>query len=238
LEPTRVSARLTDLLHLERPPVALVFTDEPPQAVAQPAGPVPSACSFWREAERGVFYAPAENHFNCPVGAMVMGFELPAEISEQLGGLVESMCQQGYLALEEPAKIPTMDSRHRGIVYGPLAEIPAPPDVILMWLSPLQAMIYSEATGSANWTGALMEVSGRPACAALPKAVGRHEPGLSLGCAGMRTFTAISEDRMLAVLPGSEAEEFVAALERIVSANATMGAYYQDKVTQLSSPPG
>lgn len=218
--------------------MALVFTAEPPPGMAQPAGPVPSACSFWREAERGVFYAPAENHFNCPVGAMVMGFDLPAQVSQQLGGLVESMCQQGYLALEEPAKIPAMPGHSSGIIYGPLAEMSAQPDVILMWLSPSQAMIYSEATGSASWAGALMEVSGRPGCAALPKAVSRYEPGLSLGCTGMRTFTAISDDRMLAVLPGSEAEEFVAALERVVSANVSMGAYYQEKVTQLASPPG
>ena len=32
-----------------------------------------------------------------------------------------------------------------GIVYGPLGELPIEPDLILLWLTPRQAMFYSEA---------------------------------------------------------------------------------------------
>lgn len=229
-----LSDSLVETLALDRQPVALAFTDEPPPGTAEPAGPVPSACSFWREAERGVFYARAEHHFNCPVGAMVMGFELPGEIGSQLGGLIESMCRQGYIAMDEPANIPTVTRRSRGILYGPLAELPAAPDVVLLWLSPAQAMIYSEAAGRANWGASLMEVSGRPGCAALPRAVEGDQPGLSLGCIGMRTFTAISDDRMLAALPGSRAAQVAGELARIAGVNRSMEAYYQDQAAQLA----
>jgi uncharacterized protein (DUF169 family) len=49
---------------------------------------------------------------------------------------------------------------------------------------------------------------------------------MSLGCAGMRTFTDISDEMNLAVIPGSALAGFVDALERTVNSNATMRSYY------------
>lgn len=234
MEHTQVSARLVELLGLETAPVALAFAAEPPAAVASATKPVPSACSFWREAERGVFYASAEQHLNCPLGAMVMGFDLPAEVGEQLGGLVESMCEQHYLTADEPAKVPTVQRNSSGIIYGPLADFPVRPDLVLLWPNSQQAMIFTEAAGGANWTEAPMQVSGRPGCAALPLALANDRPRLSLGCMGMRTFTSVADDRVLGVVPGSQAEEFVTALERTVGANATMKAYYEGRAAAFS----
>jgi len=182
-------------LALERPPVALKFGIGRPSGVARPPTAVPSSCSFWRQAEGKVFYASAEDHFNCPVGSMVMGFELPPEVSQKLNDLVNFMCGECYLTEAEPAKIPMIRQSGPGILYGQLDMFPAEPDVILMWLVPHQAMIFSEAAGDASWAGELMAVSGRPGCAALPRALERGKPGLSLGCAGMRTFTSVGRRR-------------------------------------------
>ena len=233
MELAHLSARLIDLLGLDQPPVTLAFTSEPPAGTSAPAKAVPSACSFWREAEHGVFFASAEQHFNCPVGAMVMGFELPAEVGEQLGGLVESMCGQQYLGADEPAKIPAVPRQSAGILYGPLADFPVDPDLILVWLTPRQGMIFTEAAGRANWAGTLMQVSGRPGCAALPLALDRDQAGLSFGCAGMRTFTRVGDDRLLGVIPGRQAEGFAAALESMITANQAMNAYYQEQASRL-----
>src|SRR5579859_2797568 len=112
--------RLSALLSLQHPPVALAFTDQPAEDIPVAAKAVPSSCTFWRQAEQGVFYAAAEQHFNCPVGSMVMGFELPPEVSEQLGGLVQSMCDANYLSMDEAAKIPSVGRGSAGVVYGPL----------------------------------------------------------------------------------------------------------------------
>jgi uncharacterized protein (DUF169 family) len=233
MELSQLSARLVDLLGLEHPPVTLAFTDKPPAEIAAATKAMPSACSFWREAEHGVFFASAEQHFNCPVGAMVMGFGLPAEVSEQLGGLVKSMCGQQYLSPDEPAKIPAVPRQSAGIIYGPLAEFPVEPDVILVWLTPQQGMIFTEAAGGANWADTLMQVSGRPGCAALPLALDRGQAGLSLGCAGMRTFTGIGDDRLLGVIPGGQAEDFAVALESTITANQAMGAYYREQAARF-----
>jgi uncharacterized protein (DUF169 family) len=189
---------------------------------------VPSACTFWRQAEIGLFYAPAEKHFNCPIGAMTMGFDMPKEVQEKLMGVVEMMCGAGYISPEEVARIPTAGKKKSGIVYGPLRAFTTDPDLVLMWLTPRQAMIYSEAAGTCRWTEAMPTPAfGRPSCAALPVALDKSRPTLSLGCLGMRIFTGVSEDHLLAVLPGSRIEEFFRALESVATANQTLGEFYQ-----------
>jgi uncharacterized protein (DUF169 family) len=120
------------------------------------------------------------------------------------------------------------------VVYGPLGEFPIEPDLVLMWLTPAQAMIYNEAAGNAAWTSAPATVSGRPGCAALPLAASSDEPKMALGCVGMRTFTGIATDRILAVLPGDKLEQFVSALQRVVSANAGMKEFYEGHKAQFA----
>src|SRR3546814_13616676 len=83
---TEYADQLVRSLGLDLPPVAIAFMEQAPAGVAESVAIVPSACAFWREAERGVFFAAAERPFNCPVGAHVMGFDLPQPVSdEQLG---------------------------------------------------------------------------------------------------------------------------------------------------------
>jgi uncharacterized protein (DUF169 family) len=64
----------------------------------------------------------------------------------------------------------------------------------------------------------------------VPVAFEQTHPTLSLGCIGMRTFTGIREDRLLAVLPGRESklQEFLDALGRTLKANETMRIHYEE----------
>jgi uncharacterized protein (DUF169 family) len=52
---------------------------------------------------------------------------------------------------------------------------------------------------------------------------------LSLGCIGMRTFTKISQDRMLAVLPHPVMSTLIDGLQRATSANQQMYQFYDQK---------
>jgi uncharacterized protein (DUF169 family) len=159
---------------------------------------------------------------------MVMGFELPETVSNQLQQLVDNMCSGGYIAADEPPEIPTVPSKPKGVVYGPLASFPLRADVVVCWLRPSQAMIWNEASGDARWTRDLpTPVTGRPACAALPDAISRNKPILSFGCIGIRTFTEVSGDCMLAVIPGSSLAEFATKLQAMRHANDLMQSYYE-----------
>jgi uncharacterized protein (DUF169 family) len=220
---------ISSTFNLAERPVALAFVDKAPDGVAQTTAPSPSSCGFWRRGENEVFYAAAPQHFNCAVGSMVMGFELPAEVATELGGLVETMGSWSYLGADEPANIPTVQRPSAGLVYGPLEEFPTDPAVVLMWLTPRQAMLFSEAIGAANWAAPVGRVVGRPACAAIPLAMNDSRPTLSFGCAGMRTFTGMPDDKMLGVVPGDRLRQFVEGLTVVAGANARMQDFYDER---------
>lgn len=233
---TDIAARLTGALALDIAPVALTFLDVPPAGVASIQVAKPSACSFWREAEKGVFFASAESHFHCPVGAMVMGFDLPAEVSAELMGLVGTMTKCGYIDADEPGRIPTRAKKGaKGVLYGPLAEFQVPADAVLLWLTPAQAMVVSEALGGAVWGGSTAaNVFGRPACGAIPQAINDARVALSLGCMGMRTFTGIGAERMLVVVPGSKVDEFATEVARLSAVNGVMADFYRSRAAAVT----
>lgn len=222
-----MSDRLTATLGLATKPVALALADTPPAGVRTFEGTVPSACTFWRRAESAVFYATAAQHFGCPVGAMVMGFEMPDDLQAELTTLVGVMVEGGYLGADEAPRIPALPRKSAGVVYGPLQDFPMEPDAIVLWLTPRQAMLLSEASSACRWTDPTPAVTlGRPACAAIPTAVSRGIMTASLGCIGMRTYTEIADDHLLAVVPARAVSQLEEALMDIVEANRAMADFH------------
>lgn len=113
------------------------------------------------------------------------------------------------------------------MLYGLLADLPVPPDLVVVWVTPRAAMLIGEASRAASWTGAGgLTVTGRPGCAALPRAEDSRSVVASWGCTGMRRFTAIPDDLLLAVLPGPQLDRLVDALAATVAANTDMAACY------------
>lgn len=219
---------LRTTLGLRFPPVALTFVREPPDGIDAFAGAVPSACTFWRRCEEDVFYAPAEAHFNCPIGAMTMGFALPEEIGARLIALVGEMCELNYLGEEEAASIPSVPGEGAGIVYGPLERFPLSPDVVLVWVSGSSAMLLDEASRASRWTPEQTGTAsfGRPSCAAIAVAMRRDTATFSVGCSGMRTFTEIPENLQLAVVPGAVLPTLSERLATVDRANEHMLEHY------------
>jgi uncharacterized protein (DUF169 family) len=232
---TEIADRISAELDLDMPPVALAFVESAPAGVETTDAVAPSSCAFWRRAEENVFYAPADAHFNCPIGALVMGFDLPEPVQANLGTAVGMMCDVAYLGADEPANIPTVKKEKNGILYGPLRDFPIEPDAVLVWVTSRQAMVVGEAAGTTRWLeNGKASIFGRPACAAIPSALSADEPVLSLGCAGMRTFTEILPDRLLCVIPAARLEEFPSSLAATTAANRQMQAYYDQQKAQFA----
>ena len=78
-----LAQRFSTLLQLKQPPVGLAFVDTVPDSVPALNRRVPSACTFWRLAEEGVFYAGASDHQECPIGMLTMGFSLSIDYLEE-----------------------------------------------------------------------------------------------------------------------------------------------------------
>lgn len=234
---TALAQALQEVLGLPHPPVALSFATTPPEGVPHFNGVIPSACALWRRAEHGVFYAAAEDHVNCPIGALTMGFTMADEQAEVLMSLVGRMGEVGYIGSEEAANIPTVPGEKSGIVYGPLDQLPVEPDVVLLWVTPASAMLLDEATGGSRWTPKRQGIAtfGRPSCAAIPMALAHGQPALSVGCTGMRAFTEIGGDLQLAVLPRAALLGLCEALAQTAHANRQMTEYYLEQKARVSA---
>ena len=155
---------LTDELRLDRVPVALTFVEDAPAGVPVTMSVEPSACTFWRQGEASLFYAAADRHLECGVGTMTMGFEIPVVRQDAAMGLVGMMVEMGYLDSAETAHLPVVQEPHQGILYGPLADFPIEPDVVLAIVSPAQGMILAEASESVTLRERpSMPTLGRPA---------------------------------------------------------------------------
>ena len=158
---------------------------------------------------------------------MVLGFEIPKEVQEQLDGMVKKMCECSYLSEDEPANIPTITEKKAGVVYGPLKDFPVKPQLILMWLKPSQAMIYIEVLVCCKWSERMDSMAlCRRACAVIQSTLNKSPFGMSLGCTGMRTFTEVSDDHILATLNCKEIDSFMSSLKTTISANNEMKEFY------------
>lgn len=226
------SRRLTDLLHLVDPPVALARLTAPPPG-ARILTSAPSGCTIWRMGEGETLYAPVAAHLTCPLGAHVLGMPLDTTAGAELGRTIESMLAVGYLRAGEPQSLPTMPAQaDGGVLYGPLATFPVPPELVIAWVDARGAMLMAEATDALRWDEARgarpagLPVTGRPGCAALPIAYHERRPALSFGCTGMRTFTSISDGSLLAVLPGVDLDGWLDALTSSSAAQSAMAARY------------
>lgn len=228
-EQERGAALLREALALTAPPVALAFLEAPPAGLSRREEAALAACEIWRLAETATFYVPAAPHRGCAVGARTLGFageETQSALEEAIG----AMCTAGYFDPAEVAVLPMMSRQADGVLYGPLAHFPADPDLVVMWVTARGAMLMSEAIGAARWDGpAGLSLTGRPGCAALPVADSTRGPVVSLGCAGMRLRTGVSDDLMLAVLPGAALAPFLTTLEATTRANRAMNDYYLAK---------
>jgi uncharacterized protein (DUF169 family) len=214
-------------LQLQHEPVGLAFLEQVPENVAHVSKRVPSACTFWRLGERGVFYATAEDHKECPIGMMTMGFSMPAADQERAQALVETMANVQYFSPAEVSALPTVQKPHAYIVYGRLDQLPLEPDVVLCMMNTQQAMLIAEAMGQVNWLQGGQSAFGRPTCGVIPRTLQTGETSLSFGCVGARTYIEMTPGEVVLSIPGSQFAELVGRLQTIAQANAALAPYHQ-----------
>jgi uncharacterized protein (DUF169 family) len=231
-----LTTRFVELLQLKQPPVGLAFVEAPPEGVTHAQRRVPSACTFWRLAEQGVFYATAEDHQECPIGMMTMGFTMPEAAQQRAQGLVQTMADVQYFSPAEVSALPVVDKPHQSIVYGRLDQFPGEADVVLCILDTQQAMLIAEAQGNMNWLQqGGQSAFGRPTCAVIPRALRTGATSMSFGCIGARTYTGLTPGELVLTLPASEFAGLVERLAVITSANAALAPFHQGQKEKFSA---
>jgi uncharacterized protein (DUF169 family) len=222
--------RFTEQLQLKQPPIGLAFVEDVPEGIRHTTIGVPSACTFWRLAEQGVFYATAEDHKQCPIGMMTMGFIMPETDQQRAQALVETMASVQYFSPAEVSALPTVKKSHQSIVYGRLDQFPIEADAVLCIIDTEQAMLVSEAMGSMDWLqGGGQSAFGRPTCAIIPRTMGTGQTSMSFGCVGARTYTGLTPSELVLTIPGREFAKLVERLQTTVAANAALAPFHQQQ---------
>jgi uncharacterized protein (DUF169 family) len=225
--------RMTELLGLTSPPVAVTFAAAAPAGIARVSRPGPAGCAYWKQAAEGaVFYTEAADHWNCPVGAYTHGVGLPPERAKELEGVVGTMVGLQYIRMEEVGALPRRKEPFRVAVYAPLAETPTPPDAVLVRGRARQIMLVAEAARAAGLEGDRAAM-GRPACAMIPAVLEGPGGVTSLGCIGNRVYTGMGDDELYFTIPGGKVGLVVERLEAVMHANRELETYHEARRASL-----
>jgi uncharacterized protein (DUF169 family) len=217
-----------------RRPVAVTFLDQAPANVKNFEGSEPSGCSFWRLAAEGrTFFTVPQNHFNCAVGAYTHNIALSPEREKETEQTLKFMFELGYVKPEEIPQIPRLMKTPKAVLYSPLGESTAIPDVVLFAVKPSGAMLLQEAAGRAG-VGSGAPALGRPTCMALPASL-LHGTITSLGCIGNRVYTGLGDDELYVILRGKDLPTVSEALKTVSSANFALNDYAKGRREQLST---
>ena len=172
------------------------------------------------------------DHYNCPVGSYTHNIPLPPEREAELTGTLGLMAKVGYIRMEEIPGVSRLPKTPPVTVYAPLSQTPVTPDAILVAGTPAKLMLLHEAAMRA--AKPLLPLLGRPTCMAIPAALSGGVAS-SLGCIGNRIYTGIADDQFYTVVAGTDLNAIVRELDTIVSANAQLAEYHQDRRATLAT---
>jgi uncharacterized protein (DUF169 family) len=222
--------QLGDLLGLKRPAVAVKFQDAAPDGVPKVDKAAVSGCTYWKLAAEGrTFYTEAADHYGCPIGSYTHGIDLPADKAKELEGLVGTMVELQYIAMEEVPGIPRVEGTFGVAVYAPLSEANFKADAILVSGNARQIMLLAESAHAAG-IGSDSSVVGRPTCAAIPAVIKSGLTATNLGCIGNRVYTELADDELYFVIPGAQLDTIVEKLAVITNANRELEKFHTARV--------
>jgi len=223
-----LAAALTGALHLDVPPVAITFADAAPDGVpafdapmGAPAsdgrtGRVPAGCVFWVHAAADTFSTTPEDHRNCSVGSLTHGLVDLEDVAgnDDVACLVES----GWVTMDMVPAIPTVSERPASIVYGPLADSPIDPDVVLLRVNGRQLMVLSDAIPG-------LRIEGKPQCHIVAVAKEEGVAAASVGCALSRARTGMQPHEMTCAIPAAVLPDVVQRVEAAAATDGVVARY-------------
>ena len=214
-------------LAVHAPPIAITFHDAVPD-IARYDAPMPppapdgrtrrvsAGCVFWMKSADRTFTTVPKDHGNCSVGSLTHGMRSLEEVAGN--GDVAALLDSGWVTIEVVPEIPVVRTRPAAVSYGPLAETPHDPDVVLLRLNARQLMMLSDAVPG-------LRIEGKPQCHIVAIAKERGQAASSVGCQLFRVRTGMANDEMTCALPAAQVADVVARLQSTAAADRTVAAY-------------
>jgi uncharacterized protein (DUF169 family) len=225
---SELAGRLTYALDLAAPPIAITFSERPPEGVEAfdapmpiatadgRTGRVPAGCVFWIKGAEATFSTVAEDHGNCSVGSLTHGFKTLDEVAGNSD--VAELIGAGWVTLDVVPQIPVVSERPGAITYGPLAATPVDPDVVLIRVTGKQLMVLHDAVPD-------MHLEGKPQCHIVAMAKETGQVAASVGCALSRVRTGMPAREMTCAIPGPKLAEVLDALTTTKTADDAVARY-------------
>lgn len=232
------SRELTALLGLAARPIAITFADSAPQGVTpfQATKPAPTAdgrtgavsagCVFWMRATSGTFDTVPDDHRNCSVGMLTHGLHDLAHAAQ--GADVAALIETGWITADAAATIPVVQERCGHIVYGPLAETPVDPDVVLLRINARGLMILKD-----SFPG--LRVEGKPQCHIVAIAKEGDEVAVSAGCALSRSRTGMPASEMTCAIPAARIDQTIDTIRATADTDSTVARYAAEDERRFES---
>lgn len=232
-----LASRLDAALHPTAAPIAITFSAEVPEGVAafdapmaQPAadgrtGRVPAGCVFWMKGTDTTFSTVAVDHGNCSVGSLTHGFKTLDEVAGNSD--VAALLDSGWVTMDVVPQIPVVTERPGAVTYGPLAETPFDPDVVLVRLTAKSLMVLSDALPG-------LKIEGKPQCHIVAMAKENGEVAASVGCMLSRVRTAMPSTETTCAIPASRLAEVVDRLEATAATDAVVAGYAAEDARRFS----
>jgi len=223
-----LAAGLTSGLGTDVPPIAISFTDAPPAGVPAFDDPMPPPTPdgrtgrvsaggvFWMQSTNRTFTTAPEDHGNCSVGSMTHGLKTMQEVAGNAD--VAALLECGWVTMDVVPLIPVITKKPGAVTYGPLANTPIDPDVVLLRLTGRQLMVLSDAVPG-------LRIEGKPQCHIVAVAKEQGEIAASVGCQLSRVRTGMTNAEMTCAVPASKVPELVQRLATTAKADDAVARY-------------
>ena len=220
-----IEFELRETVGISKRPVAVTFLTSPPQGVPKFAGKAPSGCSFFGIASGGMtFYTVPADHYNCSVGCYSCNLPLPPGHAEELEKSLQILSDSGSIQLNDIRSVPRTAENPQVVVYSPLGDTPVGPDIAVLMVRPLQAMVLQEAA-SRRRIKIHVAPFGKPTCMLFHKVL-METAITSAGCMGNRVYNALGDDEFYMLIPGKLLPKITDEIQLIATANTKLAEYY------------
>jgi uncharacterized protein (DUF169 family) len=232
-----ISSEITTLLNLQSLPIAITLSNVVPSEVPQyegnmpeptsdgRTGKVPTGCVFWMKAGKQTFTTVPQDHGNCSVGSVTHGLKTLSEVANN--SVVLSLLECGWVTNDMVKRLPMVKKRSEFITYGPLEDTSFDPDVVLLFVTAMQAMILSDAVSDIHFEG-------KPQCHIIPMAKEQKAIALSLGCMLSRVRTGMAATDMTCAIPTNRLSKLVNMLKNARSANTVVAKYASEDMNRFA----
>jgi len=168
------------------------------------------------KAVDATFNTAPDDHANCSVGSVTHGFKKLEEVADKQD--VAALMTTGWVDGPTMSGVPAVSTRPGNITYGPLAQTPIDPDVVLLRLNPKALMILSDAYPD-------LQIGGKPQCHIVAIAKEHGNLAASVGCMLSRVRTGMPNNEMTCAIPANQLPEVVERLDATAHVDATVGRY-------------